>query len=64
VGIKKAEVQAKAETTSVWSSLNLNLDLILLHSLRSRLRPNRDEMLLRETDQLLKSRGILDGHIG
>jgi hypothetical protein len=30
----------------------------------SRLRPDWDEMLLGETDQLLKSRGILDGHIG
>lgn len=30
----------------------------------SRLRRGWDEMLLGETDQLLKSRGILDGHIG
>ena len=30
----------------------------------SRLRRGWDEMLLGEADQLLKSRGILDGHIG
>jgi hypothetical protein len=28
------------------------------------LRPGRDELLLGKTDQLLKSRGILDRHIG
>ena len=28
------------------------------------LRPGRGEMLLGKADQLLKSRGILDGHIG
>lgn len=59
---KKVEVQAKAETKRVRSSLNLNL--ILLHSLRSGLRPDRDEVLFGKTDQLLKSRGILDSHIG
>ena len=29
-----------------------------------RLRPCRGEVLFGKTDQLLKSRGILDGHIG
>ena len=31
---KKVEVQAKVEITRVWSLLNLDLGLILLHSLR------------------------------
>ncbi len=54
------------QRSKFWVRSSKNLELRTSNSSvsrASRLRSGRDEMLLGETDQLLKSRGILDGHV-